>query len=231
MSPFGGVAGALNVPSALFSDSASRIPKSDPMEGRLQVRLSWSRCISFDLLQTNCKISTNKNEQLLGHAALQHGTNSRPGSWHTRGLSEGSRTPFRSQYRTEALCKVGSIFSVEEEIFIEEEQIFIEKDSSTWSLSSIIARYVLGLSQGTVSELLSKPKSWDKLTEKGRDSYRKMHAWCHDDQVTSLFESLMKMRSMKIFLLQAIMLLKTLIPRKGELVRPVSSASMVVKCE
>ena len=37
MSPFGGVAGALNVPSALFSDSASRIPKSDPMEGRLQV--------------------------------------------------------------------------------------------------------------------------------------------------------------------------------------------------
>ena len=36
MSPFGGV-GALNVPSALFSDSASRIPKSDPMEGRLQV--------------------------------------------------------------------------------------------------------------------------------------------------------------------------------------------------
>ena len=32
-------------------------------------------------------------------------------------------------------------------------------------------------------------------------------------------------------LLQAIMLLKTLIPRKGELVRPVSSASMVIKCE
>ena len=27
------------------------------------------------------------------------------------------------------------------------------------------------------------------------------------------------------------MLLKTLIPRKGELVRPVSSASMVIKCE
>ena len=52
----------------------------------------------------------------------------------------------------------------------------------------IVTRYVLGLSQGTVSELLSKPKSWDKLTEKGRDSYRKMHAWCHDDQVTSFFE-------------------------------------------
>ena len=189
MSPFGGVAGALNVPSALFSDSASRIPKSDPMEGRLQVPdlNFWSRWISFDLLQTNYKTSTNKNKQISGHAALQHGANSRPSSWHTRRFSESSRTPLCSQYRTEALRKVGSIFSVEEEIFIEE-QIFIEKDSSTWSLSSIITRYVLGLSQGTVSELLSKPKSWDKLTEKGRDSYRKMHAWCHDDQVTSFFE-------------------------------------------
>jgi homeobox protein cut-like len=60
----------------------------------------------------------------------------------------------------------------------------------------LFAKYVLGLSQGTVSELLSKPKPWDKLTEKGRDSYRKMHAWACDDQ--------------------AILLLKSLIPKKGE---------------
>lgn len=60
----------------------------------------------------------------------------------------------------------------------------------------IFAKYVLGLSQGTVSELLSKPKPWDKLTEKGRDSYRKMHAWALDDQ--------------------AILLLKSLIPKKGK---------------
>ena len=41
----------------------------------------------------------------------------------------------------------------------------------------LFAKHVLGLSQGTVSELLSKPKHWDKLTEKGRESYRKMHSW------------------------------------------------------
>ena len=75
----------------------------------------------------------------------------------------------------------------------------------------LFAKYVLGLSQGTVSELLSKPKSWDKLTEKGRDSYRKMHAWCYDDN--------------------AIMLLKSLIPRKGELVRQMSSSPLVIHCE
>lgn len=61
----------------------------------------------------------------------------------------------------------------------------------------LFAKYILGLSQGTVSELLSKPKPWDKLTEKGRDSYRKMHAWACDEN--------------------AIMLLKSLIPKKGKL--------------
>jgi homeobox protein cut-like len=60
----------------------------------------------------------------------------------------------------------------------------------------LFAKYVLGLSQGTVSELLSKPKPWDKLTEKGRDSYRKMHAWACDEH--------------------AVLLLKSLIPKKGE---------------
>ncbi|KAJ8916056.1 hypothetical protein NQ315_010924 [Exocentrus adspersus] len=54
----------------------------------------------------------------------------------------------------------------------------------------LFAKYVLGLSQGTVSELLSKPKPWDKLTEKGRDSYRKMHAWACDDNAILLLKSL-----------------------------------------
>ncbi len=73
----------------------------------------------------------------------------------------------------------------------------------------LFAKYVLGLSQGTVSELLSKPKSWEKLTEKGRDSYRKMHAWAYDEQ--------------------AVMLLKSLIPRKGELMRSISSSPLLLK--
>lgn len=54
----------------------------------------------------------------------------------------------------------------------------------------LFARFVLGLSQGTVSELLSKPKPWDKLTEKGRDSYRKMHAWASDDFCVFMLKSL-----------------------------------------
>ena len=54
----------------------------------------------------------------------------------------------------------------------------------------LFAKYVLGLSQGTVSELLSKPKPWDKLTEKGRDSYRKMHAWATDERCIGLLKGM-----------------------------------------
>ena len=59
----------------------------------------------------------------------------------------------------------------------------------------LFAKYVMGLSQGTVSEILSKPKMWEKMTEKGRDSYRKIYAWAYDEN--------------------AVLLLKSLIPRKG----------------
>ena len=51
----------------------------------------------------------------------------------------------------------------------------------------VFARYVLSLSQGTVSELLSKPKPWSKLTEKGKESYRKMWTWAHsEDSILAL---------------------------------------------
>ena len=60
----------------------------------------------------------------------------------------------------------------------------------------LFAKYVLGLSQGTVSELLSKPKPWDKLTEKGRDSYRKMHAWATDERCINLLKSMVPRKGM-----------------------------------
>ncbi|CAF3789921.1 unnamed protein product, partial [Adineta steineri] len=59
----------------------------------------------------------------------------------------------------------------------------------------IFARYVLSLSQGTVSELLSKAKPWAKLTEKGKESYRKMWSWANSEE--------------------SILALKSISPRKG----------------
>ena len=41
---------------------------------------------------------------------------------------------------------------------------------------------VLNLSQGTVSELLSKPKPWNTLSIKGREPYLRMYMWLNDVQ-------------------------------------------------
>jgi hypothetical protein len=59
----------------------------------------------------------------------------------------------------------------------------------------VFARCILSLSQGTVSELLSKPKPWSKLTEKGKESYRKMWSWANSEE--------------------SILTLKSISPRKG----------------
>lgn len=39
---------------------------------------------------------------------------------------------------------------------------------------------VLGLSQGSVSDMLSRPKPWGKLTQKGREPFIRMQLWLQD---------------------------------------------------
>ncbi|XP_031433570.1 homeobox protein cut-like 1 isoform X2 [Clupea harengus] len=41
----------------------------------------------------------------------------------------------------------------------------------------IFGEKVLGLSQGSVSDILSRPKSWSKLTQKGREPFIRMQLW------------------------------------------------------
>ncbi len=46
---------------------------------------------------------------------------------------------------------------------------------------------VLNLSQGTVSEILSKPRPWYALSVKGREPYIRMYSWFQDtDNVQKL---------------------------------------------
>lgn len=61
----------------------------------------------------------------------------------------------------------------------------------------IFARYILSLSQGTVSELLSKPKPWSKLTEKGKESYRKMWSWANSEETILALKSLSPRKGIK----------------------------------
>ncbi|TKR65022.1 hypothetical protein L596_025486 [Steinernema carpocapsae] len=54
----------------------------------------------------------------------------------------------------------------------------------------LFAKYVMNQSQGSLSELLSKPRHWNKLTEKGREAFRRIYAWISDHQAIELLCSL-----------------------------------------
>ena len=45
-------------------------------------------------------------------------------------------------------------------------------------------------SQGSLSELLSKPRHWNKLTDKGREAFRRIYGWVSDGKAVALLCSL-----------------------------------------
>uniref|UniRef100_A0A1I7XT53 Homeobox protein cut-like n=1 Tax=Heterorhabditis bacteriophora TaxID=37862 RepID=A0A1I7XT53_HETBA len=45
-------------------------------------------------------------------------------------------------------------------------------------------------SQGSLSELLSKPRHWSKLTDKGREAFRRIYGWISDEKAIDLLCSL-----------------------------------------
>ncbi|XP_064159178.1 homeobox protein cut-like 1 isoform X1 [Anguilla rostrata] len=46
----------------------------------------------------------------------------------------------------------------------------------------VFGHYVLGLSQGSVSEILARPKPWTKLTVRGKEPFHKMRHFLSDEQ-------------------------------------------------
>ncbi|XP_054651235.1 cut-like homeobox 1b isoform X3 [Dunckerocampus dactyliophorus] len=46
----------------------------------------------------------------------------------------------------------------------------------------VFGHYVLGLSQGSVSEILARPKPWNKLTIRGKEPFHKMRQFLADEQ-------------------------------------------------
>ncbi|KAI6240187.1 Homeobox protein cut-like [Aphelenchoides fujianensis] len=66
----------------------------------------------------------------------------------------------------------------------------------------LFARFVMNQvvkSQGSLSELLSKPRPWNRLTDKGREAFRRIFGWLCDDEAIELVHSLSPRRTtMKI---------------------------------
>ncbi|KAF7657771.1 hypothetical protein LDENG_00022680 [Lucifuga dentata] len=61
-----------------------------------------------------------------------------------------------------------------------------EKLAKNGICQRIFGEKVLGLSQGSVSDMLSRPKPWSKLTQKGREPFIRMQLWLVDQLGQSL---------------------------------------------
>ncbi|XP_069877615.1 homeobox protein cut-like 2 isoform X2 [Dipodomys merriami] len=55
-----------------------------------------------------------------------------------------------------------------------------EKLAKNGICQRVFGEKVLGLSQGSVSDMLSRPKPWSKLTQKGREPFIRMQLWLSD---------------------------------------------------
>ncbi|VDM99206.1 unnamed protein product [Thelazia callipaeda] len=62
----------------------------------------------------------------------------------------------------------------------------------------LFAKYVMNQSQGSLSELLSKPRHWNKLTDKGREAFRRMYGWVSDAKAIELLCNISPRRTQPI---------------------------------
>ncbi|XP_061762991.1 homeobox protein cut-like 2 isoform X3 [Nerophis ophidion] len=65
-----------------------------------------------------------------------------------------------------------------------------EKLAKNGICQRIFGEKVLGLSQGSVSDMLSRPKPWSKLTQKGREPFIRMQLWLLDQLGQTLNQTL-----------------------------------------
>uniref|UniRef100_A0A915PFB5 Homeobox protein cut-like n=1 Tax=Setaria digitata TaxID=48799 RepID=A0A915PFB5_9BILA len=66
----------------------------------------------------------------------------------------------------------------------------------------LFAKYVMNQSQGSLSELLSKPRHWNKLTDKGREAFRRMYGWVSDPRAIELLCNISPRRTQPVGLIE-----------------------------
>ncbi|XP_062854949.1 homeobox protein cut-like 2 [Trichomycterus rosablanca] len=111
-----------------------------------------------------------------------------------QGACGGARMPFYPSYISRALKPTVPPLTPEQyEMYMYREVDTLEltrqvkeKLAKNGICQRIFGEKVLGLSQGSVSDMLSRPKPWSKLTQKGREPFIRMQLWLLDQLGQSL---------------------------------------------
>ncbi|KAI5626435.1 homeobox protein cut-like 1 isoform X5 [Silurus asotus] len=106
--------------------------------------------------------------------------------WHHAGSANpelsGTRVPRPARAPMPPLApEQCQLFSCRELDTVELTQLVKEKLAKSGLCQRLFGEKVLGLSQGSVSDMLSRPKPWSKLTQKGREPFIRMQLWLNGD--------------------------------------------------
>ncbi|TSN21155.1 Homeobox protein cut-like 1 [Bagarius yarrelli] len=106
--------------------------------------------------------------------------------WHHAGSAypelSGTRLPRPARAPVPPLApEQCQLFSCLELDTVELTQLVKEKLAKSGVCQRLFGEKVLGLSQGSVSDMLSRPKPWSKLTQKGREPFIRMQLWLNGE--------------------------------------------------
>ncbi|XP_060761877.1 cut-like homeobox 1b isoform X7 [Neoarius graeffei] len=106
--------------------------------------------------------------------------------WHHAGSTypelSGTRVPRPARAPVPPLApEQCQLFSCRELDTVELTQLVKEKLAKSGVCQRLFGEKVLGLSQGSVSDMLSRPKPWSKLTQKGREPFIRMQLWLNGE--------------------------------------------------
>ncbi|XP_058274539.1 cut-like homeobox 1b isoform X2 [Hemibagrus wyckioides] len=106
--------------------------------------------------------------------------------WHHAGSAypelSGTRVPRPARAPVPPLApEQCQLFSCRELDTVELTQLVKEKLAKSGVCQRLFGEKVLGLSQGSVSDMLSRPKPWSKLTQKGREPFIRMQLWLNGE--------------------------------------------------
>ncbi|KAF5896984.1 putative zinc finger protein R05D3.3, partial [Clarias magur] len=106
--------------------------------------------------------------------------------WHHAGSAypehSGTRVPRPARASVPPLApEQCQLFLSRELDTVELTQLVKEKLAKSGVCQRLFGEKVLGLSQGSVSDMLSRPKPWSKLTQKGREPFIRMQLWLNGE--------------------------------------------------
>ncbi|KAM3868448.1 homeobox protein cut-like 2 [Diretmus argenteus] len=167
--------------------------QSSSSSGPSALPRAWPRLENGEGLPSSEEASAAEDEPVLGRSVEVKVESDASGSGESPGPSPGRLSYYPAYIPRTLKPTVPPLTPEQYEMYMYREVDTIEltrqvkeKLAKNGICQRIFGEKVLGLSQGSVSDMLSRPKPWSKLTQKGREPFIRMQLWLLDQLGQSL---------------------------------------------